>query len=230
MPSLRGYREESKAAAARLDAANVDEDRLRLAVRVEVLDALAAYRAAVARAGFLGTDRMALAQENFDLTMEAWRNGKVAGPALAVAQDRLGELAAITFSALDELVCRGHRTGEQPPADSSAWAAPARARNRRTSNDERERDSGRLRAAMVVLCGVLVLAGCSDDGAADERAGHEASGAASAIPHAEAAAGAEEAGVHEMRKVSRARMNTRASPAPATGSGWMRSSRPRSSW
>ncbi|MDZ7826492.1 MAG: biotin/lipoyl-binding protein [Gammaproteobacteria bacterium] len=57
-----------------------------------------------------------------------------------------------------------------------------------------------MRAAMVVLCGVLVLAGCSDDGAADERAGHEASGAARAVPHAEAAAGAEEAGVHENEK------------------------------
>jgi cobalt-zinc-cadmium efflux system outer membrane protein len=104
LPSLRGYRGESKAAAARLDAANVDEDRLRLAVRAEVLDALAAYRAAVARAGFLGTDRMALAQENFDLTMEAWRNGKVAAPALAVAQDRLGRTRRDYLSALDELV------------------------------------------------------------------------------------------------------------------------------
>jgi outer membrane protein TolC len=77
---------------------------LRLAVRAEVLDALAAYRAAVARAGFLGTDRMALAQENFDLTMEAWRNGKVAAPALAVAQDRLGRTRRDYLSALDELV------------------------------------------------------------------------------------------------------------------------------
>lgn len=104
LPSLRGYRGDSKAAAARLDAANVDEDQLRLAVRAQVLDALAAYRAAVARAGFLGTDRLALAQENFDLTMEAWRNGKVAAPALAIAQDRLGESRRDYLSALDELV------------------------------------------------------------------------------------------------------------------------------
>lgn len=104
LPSLGGYRGRSEAAAARLDAASYDEDRLRLAVRTEVLQALAAYRAAAARVGFLGRDRLALAEENFELTLQAWRTGKVAAPALAVAQDRLGESRRDYLSALDELV------------------------------------------------------------------------------------------------------------------------------
>jgi cobalt-zinc-cadmium efflux system membrane fusion protein len=56
-----------------------------------------------------------------------------------------------------------------------------------------QRTPGRMRAVMVALCGVLVLAGCSDDDAADEHAGHEASAASTAVTHAKGAAGAAEA-------------------------------------
>jgi len=104
LPVLHRYGGERKQAAAELDAALLERDSLKLAVRRQVLSTLADYESARAQVAALNDDVVAAARQNFDLTRKAFQAGEVGAPALTTAQDTLINTRREYLNALDALV------------------------------------------------------------------------------------------------------------------------------
>ena len=95
---------ENEQARARLKLARIAEDEMRLRVRKQVLSAMTDYEAARTRLNAYGQSVLASAEENMELTREAFRAGGVGAPALTTAQDNLMNTRRDYLAALREAV------------------------------------------------------------------------------------------------------------------------------
>ena len=107
LPLLHRYGGERKQAGARLADARLQRDLLQLAVRQQVLSAVADYRAARQRVHALGNAVVAAARDNFELTQRGYEAGEFGSPALTAAQDTLINTRRDYLDALDALVTAG---------------------------------------------------------------------------------------------------------------------------
>lgn len=92
LPLLHQFEGERQEAAAQYQAAQIDESAARFQVRREVLQAVASYRAARNRFQAVTDQMVQAAEENVELTYEAFRAGKVGAQAIASAQESLLEV------------------------------------------------------------------------------------------------------------------------------------------
>tara|TARA_Y100001933_G_scaffold25015_2_gene21118 strand:+ start:4019 stop:5335 length:1317 start_codon:yes stop_codon:yes gene_type:complete len=104
IPALHRFRGEREQAAGRLREEQLRSDELRLAVRRQVLEALADYRAARRQSELLGTAMLERAEDNLRLTQEAFEAGKVGSPAITTAQDNLINVRRSYLDALGALI------------------------------------------------------------------------------------------------------------------------------
>ncbi|MBK80011.1 MAG: hypothetical protein CMQ43_03740 [Gammaproteobacteria bacterium] len=104
IPALHRYGGEREQAAGRLLEEQLRTDELRLAVRRQVLEALADYRAARRQSELLGTSMLERAEENLRLTREGFEAGKVGSPAITTAQDNLINVRRSYLDALGALI------------------------------------------------------------------------------------------------------------------------------
>lgn len=104
LPILHRYGGEREAAAAQLQQQQLAQEELQLAVRRQVLGAIADYRSAAERVALLGDQTLARAEENVSLVQQAFRAGKVGAPAVTSAQDNLIAVRRSYLAALNDLV------------------------------------------------------------------------------------------------------------------------------
>ena len=104
IPALHRYGGEQKAAAARLQQAQLEEDALRITVRREVAQALAEYRGARQRVNALKGAVLDSAEQNLALTQDALRAGEVGVPDVTIARDNLLSVRRDYLDALGALV------------------------------------------------------------------------------------------------------------------------------
>ncbi|MEC9482670.1 MAG: TolC family protein, partial [Halomonas sp.] len=107
IPVLHQFEGEQRAARARLDRAQIEEDALRQQVRREVLTAVADYRSARERVDVFGSQMLANAEENLSLTRRAVQAGQLGAPAITTAQNNLMEVRRKYLAALDDLIAAG---------------------------------------------------------------------------------------------------------------------------
>lgn len=104
LPVLHRYGGERQAAEARLRQQQLAQEELQLAVRRQVLGAIADYESAAERVDLLGQQTLARAEENVSLVQQAFRAGKVGAPAVTSAQDNLIAVRGSYLAALKDLV------------------------------------------------------------------------------------------------------------------------------
>lgn len=104
LPILHRYGGERQVAAARLQQQQLAEEELQLAVRRQVLGAIADYQSAADRIALLGEQTLARAEENVSLVQQAFRAGKVGAPAVTSTQDNLIAVRRSYLTALHDLV------------------------------------------------------------------------------------------------------------------------------
>ena len=89
IPVLHRYSGERTEADARLEQAGIERDALLLQIRLEVDRAIADYRAARTRVEAVSANVLRAAEQNVELTYEAFRAGQVGVAAIASSQETL---------------------------------------------------------------------------------------------------------------------------------------------
>ena len=104
LPLLHRYEGEREIASAELSRARLDADNLQRDVRLQVLSALSAYRAARERADLLSDAVLDAAENTLELTRRSFAAGKVGAPAITSAQNNLVDIRRDYLDALAALV------------------------------------------------------------------------------------------------------------------------------
>ena len=107
LPLLHRYEGEREIASAELSRARLDADNLQRDVRLQVLSALSAYRAARERADLLSDAVLDAAESTLELTRRSFAAGKVGAPAITSAQNNLIDVRSDYLDALGALVAAG---------------------------------------------------------------------------------------------------------------------------
>ncbi|MES1930173.1 outer membrane efflux protein [Salinisphaera dokdonensis CL-ES53] len=107
LPLLDRYTGEREIANADLTQAQLEQDNLQREVRLQVLSAISAYRAARARADALSDAVLEAAQSTLELTRRSFAAGKVGAPAITSAQNNLIDVRSDYLDALGALVAAG---------------------------------------------------------------------------------------------------------------------------
>jgi len=107
LPLLHQYEGETQQASARLQRSLAARDDLLLSVKNELALAMADYEAARQRVKIIGNQMLTAAEENVELTLAAFRAGKVGAASLSVAQDNLLNVRDEYLQSLDNLITAG---------------------------------------------------------------------------------------------------------------------------
>lgn len=107
LPVFHRFGGERKQAAAQLDQALLEQDSVHLAIRGQVLSAMAFYRAASRSLTAVSEEVLNSANDNLELTRTAFEAGEVNAVALSTAQDVLINTRNEYLQALNDLVTAG---------------------------------------------------------------------------------------------------------------------------